>query len=162
MHTGWTFFPAIRIAGATLLITALSLVPGCASTPQASAERDAAAKQFVTHPATAAIYVYRYPWSGEDDDTVLYVNNRLIGATLPGGYFRVDTRPGVQIIHGVARDAGRIEFEARAGELHFVSLAVVGGTSQFLLKDAVTGRRELLACCALLENWAPGQRPLLR
>ena len=25
-----------------------------------------------------------------------------------------------------------------------------------------TGKREILRCCSLLENWAPGQRPLLR
>lgn len=153
---------ATVVAVAALQIVALALLSGCASTPQASAERDAAAKQFVTHPATAAIYVYRLPWNGEGNDTVLYVNGRLIGATLPGGYFRIEARPGTQVLSGVGHDNGRIEFEARAGELRFVAHDVVGGISRYSLRDAESGQRELLACCVLLENWAPGQRPLMR
>lgn len=161
---------AVRNAGRLLrtqfiaILAALVLVAGCASTPQATSERDADAKQFVSHPATAAIYVYRYPWRGADgeDDTVLYVNDRLIGATLPGGFFRIDARPGRQQLNGLGHDTGHIEFDARPGEIHFVSLAVVGGTSHFRWMEPTTGRRELLACCVLIENWAPGQRPLLR
>jgi hypothetical protein len=154
-------------AGLTFLRTAtacaaLSLIAACASTPQASAERDAEAKAFVSHPATAAIYIYRYPWSGDADDTVLYVNGRLIGSTVPGGYFLVHVPPGVQRLEGAGYDAGRLEFEARAGEIHFVALHVISGTSHFARKEADTGRRELVNCCVLFENWAPGQRPLLR
>lgn len=162
MHTGRQPIRAAGYTGATLLIAALALASGCTSTPQASAERDAAAKEFVTHPATAAIYIYRVPRTDRGNDTVLYVNDRLIGSTLPGGYFRVDARPGLQRLHGVAHDSGRIEFEARAGEIRFVELSVIEGVSYFAVRDAETGRRDLLACCALLENWAPGQRPLLR
>jgi hypothetical protein len=138
------------------------LFSGCASTPQASRERDADAKEFRTHPATAALFVYRPDSSSVEEDSVLFVGNRLIGATLPGTFFRVDVRPGRHLLHGVAHDAGRLEVEVRPGEIYFVSLRVDGGGSHFALKHAEAGRRELLACCHLLENWAPGQRPLLR
>ena len=144
------------------LILPLTLLGGCASTPQASPVRDGEAKQFVSHPATAAIYVYRHDRGGNGADTVLYMDNRLIGATLPGGFFRVDVRPGKHLLHGVGYDAGRIQVEVRPGEIYFVSLNVLSGYSHFALTDARIGRRELLACCVLLENWAPGQRPLLR
>jgi hypothetical protein len=134
---------------------------GCASTPQASRERDSDAKQFGTHPATAALYVFR-PDRALDEESVLYMDDRLIGATLPGAYFRIDARPGRHRLHGVAADAGSIELEARPGEIYFVSLRVSGGNSIFERVAPERGRAAVLACCALLENWAPGQRPLLR
>jgi hypothetical protein len=134
---------------------------GCASTPQASRERDSDAKQFGTHPATAALYVFR-PDRALEEESVLYMDDRLIGATLPGAYFRIDARPGRHRLHGVAADAGSIELEARPGEIYFVSLRVSGGNSIFERVAPERGRAAVLACCALLENWAPGQRPLLR
>lgn len=143
-------------------ILLLVLAGGCASTPQASRERDAEAKEFATHPATAALYVYRPDASPVDEDSVLYISPRLIGATLPGTYFRVDVRPGKHLLHGLAQDAGRLEIEVRPGQIYFVSLRVVGGNSHFALAEPAAGRQELLACCVLLEKWSPGQRPLLR
>ena len=144
------------------LILSLALLAGCASTPQAAAERDAEAKQFVSHPATAAIYVYRNDWNAADDDSVLYVDHRLIGATLPGTYFRVDVQPGKHVLRGFGYDAGQLEIDVRPGEIYFVLLKVLNGTSRFAWRDAEVGRRELLDCCAMLENWVPGQRPLFR
>ena len=144
------------------LITFLLLVAGCASTPQATRERDAEAKAFITHPATAAIYVYRDPLDRRDSDSVLYVDRRLVGATLPGGFFRIEARPGKRMLHGLAYDQGALEIDVRPGETYFVSLSVIEGTSSFTPKSAAVGRTELLACCVLLESWAPGQRPLLR
>jgi hypothetical protein len=144
------------------LILPLALLAGCASTPEASRSRDAEAKQFVSHPATAAIYVYRNDSNSLDDDSVLYLDHRLVGATLRGTYFRIDAQPGKHVLHGLAYDAGQLEIDVRPGEIYFVLLKVLGGTSRFAQRNAETGRRELLACCAMLENWAPGQRPLLR
>jgi hypothetical protein len=149
------------IFAARAFIVALALT-GCASTPQASIEHDVEAKTFVAHPATAAIYVYRDPLDRRDSDSVLYVDRRLIGATLPGGFFRIEARPGKRVLHGLAYDRGALEIDVRPGETYFISLSVVEGTSNFTPKSAAVGRAELLACCVLLENWTPGQRPLLR
>lgn len=147
------------------LLLALALA-GCASTPQGSAERDAVAKAFVTHPGHSAIYVYRpVPESNSDwDETVLYVNRRLIGTTLPQTYFRVDVEPGEHVLTGVGIDQGKFELKPRTrpDELYFVELRVTGGTSSYRLVDAETGKRAIRECCTLMENWAPGQRPLLR
>ena len=148
------------------LLVAMIALAGCASTPQASRERDAEAKRFLSRPDAAVIYVYRndFPTLGGEssNDSVLYVNERLIGATLPMTFFRFDVRAGEHMLRGVARDMGRLTLNTRDGELYFVSLQVVGGRSVFRLVDAETGMRDILRCCSLMENWEPGQRPLLR
>jgi hypothetical protein len=146
-----------------LLVAMLQLqLAACASTPQAGPERDAEAKEFYAHPATAALFVYRPDASSLDEDTVLYIDHRLIGATLPRTFFRIDVRPGKHRLHGIGPDSGGIEVEVRPGQAYFVSLKVFGGNSYFAVEDSTAGRQDLLSCCALLENWSPGQRPLLR
>ena len=137
------------------------LLAACASTPHAPADRDAEAKAFYTHPSTASVYVYRDFFNRDLEDSVLYIDNRLIGSTLPGTFYRIYAVPGRHVLHGIGIDAGRIEIDARPGELHFVRLDVVAGTSRFTLEPEQVGRTQLRACCAMLENWAPGQRPLL-
>jgi len=146
---------AIRVLG-------LAWLAGCASTPQATPERDAEAKGFATHPATAAVYVYRGPVDPPDGDSLLYLDHRLVGSTLPGGYFLIHAQPGKRWLHGTGHDQGRLAVDVRPGEIYFVAVSVSAGTSHFFLQPAAVGRSELLACCVLLENWAPGQRPLLR
>ncbi len=141
------------------------VIAGCASVPQASPERDADAKQFNTHPNAAAIYVYRPDFRAPGDDgstSVLWADGRLIGETLPRTYFRLDLRPGRHFLNGQAVDVGRLTLDTNAGELYFVSLIVSGGTSIFAVVPPETGKRDILRCCAMMENWAPGQRPLLR
>jgi hypothetical protein len=148
-----------------VLAFALLALAGCASTPQAAPDHDAEAKQFLAHPNATAIYVFRSDFSSGDPelaDTVLYIDQRLIGATLPKTYFRVDVRPGTHVLHGIGYDSGSLKIDTRYGELYFVSLDVIGGKSRFALVSAEAGKRTIGACCALLENWAPGQRPLLR
>jgi hypothetical protein len=138
---------------------------GCASVPQASRDSDAEAKQFITHPNSATLYVYRNEFPGADqsmDDSVLYVDNRLIGSTLAGTFFRVELRPGDHLLHGYGHDPGSLRISILSGEITFVSLNVVNGISRFRRVDPKSGKREILRCCALMENWAPGQRPLLR
>jgi hypothetical protein len=141
----------------------LALV-GCSSTPQAPPGQDALAKQFLTHPDGAALYVYRPDRSPSHDmeDTVLYLDDRLIGATLPGTYFRLDLLPGVYRLRGIAHDNGSYKVEIHRGETTFVSLTAFNGSSYFARVDEATGKREVTRCCALLESWTPGQRPFLR
>ena len=145
-----------------MLLVALLQLAACASTPQAAPEHDAEAKEFHAHPATGALHVYRPDMSPLDEESVLYIDDRLIGATLPRTYFRFDVRPGKHRLHGIGPDAGSLEIDVRPGEVYFVSLRVLGGNSHLVLEDPGVGRAALLRCCALLENWSPGQRPLLR
>jgi hypothetical protein len=148
----------VRVAA----IAALALAGACTSTPQASRESDAAAKDFHTHPNAATIYVYRSEFDHLEDESVLYMDGRLIGATLPGTYFRIDAVPGRHVLHGMGPDVGSIPLDVRPGESYFVSLDVIAYHSRFTAVPFDVGEQRVRACCALLENWAPGQRPLLR
>lgn len=143
-------------------IAAIALLAACASTPQASSQDDARAKEFLSHPSASTIYVFRSEFNHVDTDTVLYIDGRLIGSTLPGAYFRIDTVPGRHTLHGIGPDVGQIAIDTRPGQLYFVSLEVIAGHSNFRLVADEFGRDSVRACCSLFENWAPGQRPLLR
>jgi hypothetical protein len=151
----------MRRAAALCLLAALG---GCASVPEATPGRDAEAKRFETRSGAAALYVFRndFPSTASLADSVLYVDGRLIGATLPGTFFRIDVLPGVRELHGYGYDAGKLRLRAREGEAHFVALNVVDGTSLFVPVPPERARREIERCCVLMENWTPGQRPLLR
>jgi hypothetical protein len=141
------------------------LLAGCASTPQATPERDAEAKQFMTRPDAATIYVYRDDFGSVEpatDNTVLYVDGRLIGSTPPKTFFRFDVRAGEHLLHGYGYDQGTLKMDTDSGELYFVSLQATGGNSRFTLVKPETGKQDILRCCALMENWAPKQRPFLR
>jgi hypothetical protein len=149
----------------SLALVAAVLIAGCASTPQAPRESDSEAKQFTTHPSAATIYVYRDDFAVGPlgmQDTALYLDGRIIGMALPKTFFRINARPGPHLLHGYAYDQGKLKFDTRSGELYFVSLKVTDGTSHFALVNPDTAKREIARCCALLETWAPGQRPLLR
>jgi hypothetical protein len=145
-----------------MLLLAVALA-GCTSTPQATRERDAEAKRFLPRADAAVVYVYRGETGTalETDQVDLYVNDRLIGSTLPGSFFRFDVRAGAQLLHGYGYDQGRLKLATRNGEIYFVSLRTASGTSDFRLVAPETGKRDILRCCALFENWAPGQRPAL-
>ncbi len=138
------------------------MLSGCASTPEASRERDADAKQFTTHPGYSTLYVYRPDTASPDADTVLWIDGRLIGATLPKTYFRINLDPGKHTLSGMGYDNGTLTIETRPGELYFVSLYVASGESHFWRVPPEIGQKAIARCCGLLENWAPGQRPLLR
>jgi hypothetical protein len=135
-------------------------VAGCASTPQASLERDAEAKRFGTSPGVSTVYVYR-PGPAQDE-TVLWVDGRLIGSTLPRAYFRIYLDPGRHVFTGMAADNGRLELETRPGEIYFVAQHLYTGQSLFQPVSQEIGRKVVANCCSLLENWTRGQRPLLR
>lgn len=153
----------MRAFHASWLVVLLLALGGCASTPQAAPQRDAEAKQFITHPGFAGIYVYRPDFRGDMmEDTILYVDDRLIGQTLPGTFFRVDVQPGAHAVRSSASGASEIKVDARPGELYFVQLNVSGGNSRLALVDPNAAQQAIRQCCALMENWAPGQRPLLR
>jgi hypothetical protein len=145
-----------------LLAAAALALAGCTSTPEAPRDRDELAKDFDTYPSASTIYVYRSQFNNLDFDSVLFLNGRVIGSTVPGTYFRVDAVPGHNVLHGTGVDIGQLALDTRAGELYFVSLDVLGGHSHFEVVPDEVAKTRIRACCVLLENWAPGQRPFIR
>jgi len=154
----------IRTCGAILAAAVLTL-GGCASVSQATAQRDAEAKRFLARPDVATLYVYRddfAPVEPASDNSVLYVDGRLIGGTLSKTFFRIDVPAGEHLLHGIGHDQGTIKLDTRSEVLYFVSLQSTSGNSRFALVKPEIGKRDILRCCALMENWKEGQRPLLR
>ena len=70
--------------------------------------------------------------------------------------------PGTVPNLGVAHDNGSLKVEVRRGEATFVALTSTQGDSRFARVDPATAKRDLTTCCSLMDNWRPGQRPLLR
>ena len=147
-----------RLTTLATAILAAALLAACVFTPLASSQQDTLAKEFITHPGASTIYVYRSQFNHHDTDTVLYLNGRVIGATQPGGYFRIDTTPHTHTLHGTAADIGELMLTTRPGQLYFVAVEVIGGNSTYTVVPEEAGRERVRACCALLEHWMP-QRP---
>ena len=144
----------------------LFAIAGCASTPQATPERDALAKQFATNPRAATVYIYRpggnFDNNVEDVGSVLYVDQRLIGSTLAGVYFLVHLSPGTHVLSGIATDQGKMTLQVEAGKLYFVSLRVLNGSSNFTQVSVETGKREVSDCCTLYDNANPDRKPVIQ
>ena len=151
---------SLRACVAALAIAAL--LTGCVSTPQASDERNAEAKEYASSPASSTLYVYRPDFGNPEADTVLWVDGRLIGATLPRTFFRINVDPGKHTLTGMGYDNGRFTLETRPGQLYYIAVSNISGHSLFWAVPPEIGRQTINHCCALMENWAPGQRPLLR
>jgi len=153
------------LPGLRALVSVLVLVAaGCTSTPEATSEQDAVAKQFGTIKGSATLYMYR---AGSDFDdhvgdsaSVLYVDNRAIGSMMTGMYFVVHLSPGSHVLSGIATDQGRMTLQVQAGQLYFVSLQVTDGNTQYTLVNPDQGRREVSECCTLYDNFHPGRRPV--
>jgi len=145
------------------LLVLSALLAACVATPQASSPEDAAAKRFEPVPGQAVIYVYRQ--SFVDFASVLRVGERTIGETLPGTYFRILTAPGPQRLQGIGSDTGKLDLDVAPGGVYFVLLSLSGSQgdprSTFTRVSPEDGKAELLRCCTLQENYAPGQRRVL-
>jgi hypothetical protein len=140
----------------------LLLVAACASTPEASLTSDADAKRFEPAINAAIVYVYRPVGAGHGVST-LWVNDRLLGETLPLTYFRVPVRPGRTRIAAAGGDSGRIEFETQRDGIYFVEAQVAGESqseSSTIFRRVLpeTGKSAIVNCCRMLETWRPGQQ----
>lgn len=150
---------------ASALVLLLAFLGGCASTPEAPLQDDAAAKRFESAPRAAIVYLYRADASGSAGISTIWVDDRLVGQTLPATYFRFAVRPGHNRIAAFAGDQGRLEIDTREGGVYFVAMHVGGeGESSpntvFRVVSPDAGKAAILRCCTLLETWRPGQRRL--
>jgi hypothetical protein len=148
---------------APLFTLLLALLAGCSTTPQASRESDTDAKRFEPALRSALIYLYRPDFSG--GVATVWVDDRLVGQTVAGTYFRVVVRPGRNRITIGGNDTGRIEIDTREEGVYFVEIRVLGegeGSHMTVFRSVPpeTGKQVLLQCCTLLENWRPGQSRL--
>jgi hypothetical protein len=149
-------------SAAFVLLLVLAFLGGCASTPEASPTSDAEAKRFESAPRVAIIYLYRADAPGSSATPTIWVDDRIVGQTLPATYFRVVVRPGHNRISAFAGDQGRLEINTREGGVYFVAMHVGGdvetpATTMFRGVPPETGKAEILRCCTMLDTWRPGQ-----
>jgi hypothetical protein len=138
----------------------------CTSTPESTPERDAWAKEFEPLTRDSVIYVYRPDPLVATAVTDLYVDERLVGSSLPGTYFRIPVLPGRHVVETFAGDGPSIEVETRGTEVVFLELRSYSGVDgapnmRFRRVSPEDGKRAILNCCARLEVWRPGQQRLL-
>jgi len=150
----------LKIASALVML--IAFLGGCASTPEAPPASDAEAKRFESAPRVAIIYLYRADTPGSSATPTIWVDDRIVGQTLPATYFRIAVRPGRNRIAAFAPDQGRLEIETREGGVFFVAMQVGGdvetpGSTIFRSVPPEIGKAEIMRCCTMLETWRPGQ-----
>lgn len=143
-----------------LLVLSLALFSGCSSTPVASPQDDADAKRFNPPLRGATIYLYRGDLRG--GVSTIWIDDRLVGQTLPRTYFRVVVRPGRNRVGVAGNDMGRIVIDTKEEGVYFVEMQVLGETEGdhttiFRSVPPETGKKVITQCCALLDTWRPGQ-----
>jgi hypothetical protein len=146
---------------ALALVLILALLGGCAATPEAPSASDAEAKRFESAPRAAIIYLYRADTPSNATPTI-WVDDRIVGQSLPATYFRILARPGRNRIAAVAGDQGRLEIDTLGGRVYFVAMYVGGDMETptntiFRSVPPEAGKAEILRCCTMLETWRPGQ-----
>jgi len=151
---------------AALAVAVACVLAACASTPQATPERNAEALRFEADPRAAVIYIYRPENPGSAPAAAVFLDGRIVGSSLPATFFRVIEQPGRNRITGTAGDTGRIELATHAGGIYFVEMQVRGSVgsspqSVFRTVPAEEAQAAILRCCWMLETWRPGQPRLL-
>jgi hypothetical protein len=159
-----------RIAGMTtrsrvVLGVTLALVAGCASTPEATLERDAEAKRFEPVTRDSVIYIYRGELPSTGYVTTVLANGRLLGSSLPGTFFRILVLPGKTVLETLPPDNGRIEIHTRGNDVAFVEMRTSGSDghpqTQFRRMTSEIAKAVIRADLRLLETWRHGQPRLL-
>ena len=144
----------------------LLLCAACTSTPQAIPERDAEAKRFEPVTRDAVVYIYRPGIVLAGPETTLWVDNRLVGSSLPGTFFRVIVLPGRNLIDTSPPDIGRLEVATQGNDVTFVEMRTEGGpdgtpSSRFRVMPPEEAKAAIVRCCSMLETWRHDQPRLL-
>jgi hypothetical protein len=144
----------------------MALCTACASTPQATPERQSEARRFEPVTREAVIYIYRPGVALSGPETTLWVDNRLVGASLPGTFFRVIALPGRNVIDTSPPDSGRIEIDTRGNDVTYVEMTTEGSwfdapSTRFRVVEDERAKAAIADCCWMLETWRHNQPRLL-
>jgi hypothetical protein len=147
----------------SVLFAALFCV-ACVVTPEAPPARDAEAKRFEPVTRDSVIYIYRADIG--EATTTLIANDRLVGLSLPGTFFRIIVLAGRTVLETMVPDPGRIEIETRGNDVVFVEMRTSGGSdgppsSRFRRMPPEVAKAAILDCCSMLETWRVDQPRLM-
>ena len=113
-----------KLCTATFAI--LALLAACVQLPPTP--EDIQAKKFESPPpGKAVLYLVRTNPDWGDLAATVFLDDRMMGATYEGTYFRWELPPGRHRITGYASDTGAITVDLQPGRTYFVQHAVLGG-----------------------------------
>lgn len=95
---------------------------GCAQLPPSPQEIEA--KRFESAPGKAVIYLVRDDPDFSDVGAAVMLDDRLMGTTYPGTFFRWVVEPGPHQIRGFAGDAGSYSLATGPDSMYFVQQRV--------------------------------------
>ena len=129
-----------RLLPALLLFLSLA---GCAPLPPTP--EDVQAKRFEAVPGQSVIYLVRPFPDASHEGATLWLDERVMGSTFPGTYFRWVVPPGRHRIAGYAGDSGSIVLDTGPGRVYFVYHSFgrplgFSGVSYFQIIDEGNGR----------------------
>lgn len=127
----------------TAIITALA---GCA----APAPQGGQSVRIEGTPGMAVIYLVRARPDWSNVNASVYIDDRLLGSTHAGTYFRIEVPAGRHRISGFGVDGGNISLDTQAGGIYFVQQRVASSarsptslTSSYQVIDETRARAAL-------------------
>lgn len=74
----------------------------------------------------SVIYLIRSAKDWGTNATWVFIDDRLVGTTAAGVYYRIEVRPGRHRLSGYAFDQGNLTVDTQAGGVYFVEQHVLG------------------------------------
>lgn len=152
-----------------MLMAALIAITGCASTPMASKEQDAASKTFkAPSPDMAGIYIYRNSSLGKALLKTVSIDKNIIGSTAANTFFHRETSPGEHTLATQSEFSdNQLQINTEAGKNYFIHQYIklgvfVGGANLESVTDA-EGQKGVLECneaLSLTVTNAPSTEPV--
>lgn len=100
-----------------------AFLAACAPLPPSPA--DLQAKRFEPPPpGKAAVYLVRDLQDFSREAATVMLDDRMMGSTYPGTYFRWALDPGRHVIRGFAGDAGSITIDVAPDRMYFIQQTV--------------------------------------
>lgn len=137
----------------SILVAAIfiALLNACATTPMASKELDAEAKEFLPPlEEHSRIYLYRNEILGAAISMVVVLDGTLQGHTAASTYMVWDVPPGEHTLSSHAEDVSTLTLQTESGKTYFVWQEVKMGLmyARSLLQqvDEETGKKGVLEC----------------
>lgn len=133
----------------SLLLVSL-VASACASVPMASPELDRSAKEFLTTPDKANLYVFRDESFGAAMKMSVMLDGRPLGDTAAKTFLLASIEPGPHALFSKAENDARLEFTAEPGKNVFVwqevKMGVLMARSKLHLVDEADARPRVNAC----------------
>ena len=137
--------PLVSLA---LFVAALLVLGGCATSGPTYTQFKTTAPKL--DPAYGRIYLYRSSVLGAAVQPAVKVNNEVVGAAQPLGFFFVDRKPGEYVISTTTEVERNLSLTLDAGQIRYVRLNIsigffVGHVYPELV-DNVVGEKEMEQC----------------